>query len=89
MRWIKCNHRHALSRNYDYFWQSPTRSMVWQSFGNARKLIEALREHHGNEVVDTADIGKFRNPKWWLDRSRRRIWVKAETLVMLQLRGFG
>jgi len=93
MRWIKCNYRHALGGRYDYFWQSPTTSSRWLSFGNGQKLVQALRHHHGPEFLDPPSYVHISqrqwNPKWFLDQRRNRIWIKEETLVLLQLRGIG
>jgi hypothetical protein len=95
MKWKKCNHRHALSQSYDYFIQGPNRQQWPFGFTNSKDLVFQLRNLYGNEMLATEAKDywgypvKVKNPQWYLDRPRRRIWIKSEALMMLQLRGIG
>ncbi len=95
MKWKKCNHRHALSKSYDYFYQGAD-SQSWPfGFTLSKDLVVELRKLYGEERLDSEAKDywgfpvKVKNPQWYLDRPRRRIWVKSEVLMMLQLRGIG
>jgi hypothetical protein len=95
MKWKKCNYRHALGQRYDYFVQGP-RNQSWPfGYSTPRDLVRHLREAYGEEMLAT-DLKdrwgytvKEKNPQWYLDKTRKRIWVKSEVLMMLQLRGIG
>ena len=93
MRWKKCNHRHALSRDYDYFYQAASRSQ-WRWLGpSAREVVQYLRNAHGPELLETEEQDfwgypkKKRNPTWYLDRGRNRIWIKESAMTILVLKG--
>ena len=92
MRWKKTNYRHAL-RGYDYFVQGPRDNRwPWYTDGVA-DVIMHLREHYGHEMLDTERRDRWgypiqeKNPVWFLDKSRKRIWIRADALTMLTLRG--
>jgi hypothetical protein len=95
MKWKKCNSKHALSSRYDYFVQGPN-SQRWPfGYSTPRDLVRHLRETYGEGKIDTDAKDhwglpvKVKNPQWYLDQPRRRIWVKSEVLMMIQLRGIG
>jgi hypothetical protein len=92
VRWKKVNHRHAL-KGYDYFVQGPkNKRWPWYTSGTA-DVIQHLREHYGREMLDTERQDRWgypiqeKNPVWYLDRARNRIWIRADVLTMLTLRG--
>jgi hypothetical protein len=94
MKWKKCNHRHAL-KGYDYFVQGP-RNQSWPwGYEVATETILHLRKTYGREWQDSklkdrwGHVVETKNPQWFLDKTRKRIWVKSEILTMLQLRGIG
>jgi len=85
VKWIKCNHRHALSKEYDYFYQGP-RSGPWPyGQGRGSELMNRLSADYNEGAADHQLFA--RNPAWHLDRKRNRIWVRSDVLMMLKLKG--
>ena len=95
VKWKKCSSRHALGRDYDYFYQSPSKSF-WSWMGrDAKQAVEYLRKTYGDDIIREAgeEPGSIRwstrNPAWFIDKPRRRIWIKDYALTMLLLQGHG
>lgn len=92
MRWKKTNYRHAV-KGYDYFLQGP-RSSRWPWYTDGVvEVIMHLRTTYGREMLETERRDRWddpiqeKNPVWYLDKPRKRIWIRADALTMLTLRG--
>jgi hypothetical protein len=85
VKWVKCNHRHALSKEYDYFYQAPCSGLGALGQNRASELMNRLSADYNEGAADHQLFA--RNPAWHLDRKRKRIWVRSDVLMMLKLKG--
>jgi hypothetical protein len=85
VKWVKCNHRHALSKEYDYFYQAPSGRAWFYRQNRTSELVHQLRADYNEGAADHQLFA--RNPAWHLDRKRNRIWVRSDVLMMLKLKG--
>ena len=95
MQWIRCNHRHALARDYEWFWQG-SRSRRWMVSTAYQDTVRRLREMYGESEtwVDNPTPRsnwdaktRVRNQHWWVDQARHRLWVRDSARIMLALTG--
>jgi hypothetical protein len=92
MKWTRCNHRHAL-KDYDYFVQGARNSRWPWHTDHVSDMIMHLRHTYGREMLDTEQRDRWgypvqeRNPAWFLDKHRKRIWVRSDVLVIMKLKG--
>lgn len=85
MQWTRCNHRHALARQYEWFWQG-SRNRLWYTNPDYRDTVARLRALFGESVI-LDDRIRVRNENWWIDTARRRLWVRDQARLMLALTG--
>jgi len=94
IKWTRTNHRHALSSQYGLFIQLSRRQRWLHENTEVWKAVTWLRKTYGDEArredVECPD-GRTRyryvpNEHWFIDRNRRRIYVKEEkTLTLMAL----
>lgn len=92
LNWQKTNHRHALNTKYSLFIQlSRRRNWLWED-PRVKKTIDFLRKTYGDDTtrmncVDENGAIYMRrfvpSEHWYVDRARRRIYIKDEKSLTL------
>lgn len=94
MKWRKTTKRHALGEEYEYFVQLRRSNGTWYK-ADVQKVRAQLSKLYGpystDEHYENARgirmIRQHRNPEWYLDRYRHRIYVQGKGLTLMALLG--